>query len=251
MRDLVLIDMLRAGVHFGHQLSRRHPKMEPYLYGQRGGVSIINLERTKTALIQAASFVRDLVASGGTIIFIGTKRQARTIVQAAAQQAMMPYIVDRWIGGLLTNFNNVKQLITKLHDLKEQRASGGLQKYTKKEQLEFEREINRLDKLVGGLASLEKLPSAVMVIDVKYEKTAVREAQKVGVPVIALCDSNVNPIGIDYVIPGNDDASKSISLVMELLAEAVAEGRQQHEQKLVATARAVAAAAAVPAEVKQ
>ncbi len=248
MRDITLLDMLQSGVHFGHQQSRRHPKMNPYLYATRGGVSIINLEKTKVALTQAAGFVRDVVASGNVVLFVGTKRQARDIVMQAAQRAGMPYVVDRWIGGLFTNFQHVKQLISKLASLKEQRAAGQLTKYTKKEQLEFEREIQRLEKLVGGLGSLDRLPGAIMAVDVKQEKTSLREAKLMKVPVIAMCDSNVNPAGIEYCIPANDDATKSIAYIMEVMVEAVQAGREEGDRLLAARAKATAEALAAANE---
>ncbi len=248
MREITLLDMLQAGVHFGHQQSRRHPKMNPYLYATRGGVSIINLEKTKVALTQAAGFVRDVTASGGAVLFVGTKRQARDIVLQAAQRASMPYVVDRWIGGLFTNFSHVHSLINKLASLKEQRAAGQLAKYTKKEQLEFEREIERLDKLVGGLGSLDHLPAAMVIVDIKQEKTALREAQLVHVPVAAMCDSNVNPDGIAYCIPANDDATKSIAYIMDVLVEAIQEGREEGDRLMAARAKAIADQAAAEAE---
>lgn len=244
MRDIVVLDMLKAGVHFGHQQSRRHPKMDPFIFTTRGGVSIINLEKTKTSLTQAASYAQDVVGSGGTILFVATKRQARDIVQKAAQAAGMPYVVDRWIGGLFTNFNHVRSLITKLDTLKTQRASGDLQKYTKKEQLDFEEEIIRLEKLVGGLGSMERLPQAIFVVDIKSEKTAVHEANHMKIPVIAMCDTNVNPKGVQYTIPSNDDATKAITYVTDILVDAVADGRQHNERRLVAAAKEVAQALA-------
>ena len=247
MRDIVLLDMLGAGLHFGHQQSRRHPKMDPYIFTTRGGISILNLEKTKGALTQAAAYVKEVVASGGSVLFVGTKRQARDIVQSAAQTAGMPYVIDRWIGGLFTNFNHVRQLIVKLQDLKQRRASGELEKYTKKEQLDFETEITRLEKLIGGLGTMERLPQAIFVVDVKTDKTAVREATAVKIPVIAMCDTNVNPSAIKYPIPANDDATKAITYVTEILVEAVAEGRQQHDQRLAQAAREAAAAAQPPA----
>lgn len=241
MPEISLVDMLKAGVHFGHQQSRRHPKMDPYIFTTRGGVSIINLEKTKTALSQAADFVRELVARGGSIVFVGTKKQAREIVRASAQKAAMPYVADRWIGGLMTNFQHVRSLIQKLHQLKTDRASGELEKYTKKEQLEFAEEIERLEMLVGGVASMERLPEAIFVIDVKNEKTAVAEAKIVGMPIVAICDTNVNPADIRYPIPANDDATKSVQLICDTLVNAVEEGRKQHEAHLVTMARQAAA----------
>lgn len=244
MRDIALVDLLKAGLHFGHQQSRRHPKMDPFIFTTRGGVSIINLEKTKAALAQATSFVREIVATGGTVLFVGTKRQARDIVLQAAQTAGMPYVVDRWIGGLFTNFQNVRHLIIKLDKLKTDRASGEHGKYTKKEQLDFDREIARLDKLVGGLGKMERLPNAMFIVDIKTEKTAIREAKAMRLPVIAMCDTNVNPSSVQYCIPANDDATKAITYVTQLLVEAVAEGRQQHDQRLAIAAKAAADAAA-------
>ena len=241
MPEISLIDMLKAGVHFGHQQSRRHPKMDQFIFTTRGGVSIINLEKTKTSLNQAADFVRELVARGGSIMFVGTKKQAREIVRAAAQKAAMPYVVDRWIGGLLTNYQHCRSLIQKLHQLKADRASGELEKYTKKEQLEFAEEIERLEMLVGGVASMERLPEAMFVIDVKNEKTPVAEAKIVGMPVVAICDTNVNPADIKYPIPANDDATKSIQLICDTLIAAIEEGRKQHDAHLVQAARQAAA----------
>lgn len=248
MRDLSLLEMLQHGVHFGHQQSRRHPKMDPYIFNTRGGISIINLEKTKTALSQAAAFVRDLVAGGGVIIFVGTKRQARDIVQRSAQAAAMPYVVDRWIGGLFTNFQQVRELIRTLHRLKEERAAGEWNKYTKKEQLDREEEIVRLEKLVGGLSALERLPGAVFIVDVKNDKTAVHEARKVGIPVVAMCDTNVNPLHITYPIPANDDATKSITLITDVMVEAVQAGRELYDRNLAAAAKAAAEAAAAAAQ---
>lgn len=237
MRDIVVLDMLKAGIHFGHQQSRRHPKMDPFIFTTRGGVSIINLEKTKAALNQAAAYIKDVVGSGGTVLFVATKRQARDIVQKAAQNAGMPYVVDRWIGGLFTNFGHVHSLIAKLDTLKTQRASGDLQKYTKKEQLDFEEEIQRLEKLVGGLGSMERLPQAIFAVDIKSEKTAVHEANALKIPVIAMCDTNVNPADIQYPIPSNDDATKAITYVCDVLVDAAADGRHQNERRLAAVAK--------------
>ena len=237
MRDITLLELLQHGVHFGHQQSRRHPKMQPYLYTERNGISIINLEETKSALGRAAAFVRDLAARDGKIIFVGTKRQARTIVADAAQAAGMPSITNRWIGGLLTNFSNVRELMSKLARLKEERAAGAWSKYTKKEQLNLQKEIDRLDLLVGGLGQMEKLPDAIFVTDVKTDQTAVSEAKTVGLPIVAMCDSNVNPAGILHPIPANDDATKSIRMVTQVMVEAILEGRQQHDQALLTAAQ--------------
>ncbi len=254
MRDITILDMLQHGVHFGHQQSRRHPKMDPSIYTTRNGISIINLERTREAIGRAAGFLHEVAARGGLVLFVGSKRQARPIIQAGAQRAAMPYVVERWIGGLFTNFNHVRQLVEKLHQLKQDRAAGGWQKYTKKEQLDLQGELDRLDHLVGGLGAMEALPAAVYVVDVKAEKTAVAEAKKLGVPIVALCDTNVNPTGIAYPIPANDDATKSIRLVTDFVVEAIEAGRQAHDQRLrdaAQAAQAAAAAAVMPAPAGQ
>ncbi len=240
--------MLQHGVHFGHQQSRRHPKMDPFIFTTRGGISVINLEKTKVALTQASAFVRDLVANGGNIVFVGTKKQAREIVQAAALEAAMPYVVDRWIGGLFTNFGNVRELIKKLHRLKQERMTGDWNKYTKKEQLDLQEEVDRLEKLVGGVATLERLPNAIFVVDVKNEKTAIREAMKTKIPIVALCDTNINPAPVQYVIPANDDATKSIAYICRVMVEAVNEGRAEQEKRLLAQAQAATEAAATAPE---
>lgn len=250
MKEVTLLEMLQHGVHFGHQQSRRHPKMEPAIYATRNGISIINLEHTRTALGRAGAYVRDLAARGGTIVFIGTKKQARSIVQDAAQRAAMPYVVDRWIGGLFTNFSNVRQLIEKLRQLKEDRANNVWNKYTKKEQLDLQNELERLERLVGGLGQMQTLPAAMVVVDLKTDKTAVAEGKKMKIPIVAMCDTNVNPVGIAYPIPANDDATKSIAYITNYLVEAILEGQQQHEQHLreIAQAASAAEAAALPSQ---
>ena len=228
--------MLKAGVHFGHQSSRWHPKMKPFIYGERGGVHIINVEKTAAKLEEAMSFVTDLVARGGSIVFLGTKRQAQPIVEEYAKACGMPYINTRWLGGTFTNFTQVQRVIRRYLDLKDKSAKGELRKYTKLEQLQFSREIEELEEKIGGLSTVTKLPDALFVIDARLEKTAVREAISMKVPMVALVDSNVNPKGIQYVIPGNDDAVGSIDMVTKMIAEAVKEGKA----KAVATAKAAA-----------
>ncbi len=231
-----LIEMLKAGVHFGHQSSRWHPKMKPFIYGERGGVHIIDVEKTQTQLETALTFVSDIVARGGTIVFVGTKRQAQPIVEECAKEVGMPYINTRWLGGTLTNFAQIQRLIRHYLDLKDKQAKGELKKYTKLEQLQFSREIEELDGKIGGLSTLTKLPDALFILDARHEKTAVREATTMGVTMVALVDSNVNPRGIRYVIPGNDDAVGSIEMVTKLIAEAVKDGKA----KAIASAKAAA-----------
>jgi len=231
MKDVSLLELLKNGVHFGHQRSRWHPKMEPYIYMTRNGVHIINLEKTAEGLKVALEFLKGVAASGGIILFVGTKRQAKDIVQKYAKQVKMPYLTERWIGGILTNFPVIHQLIKKLRKLKSDKESGELQKYTKKEQLEFQKEIETLEKLVGGIESLEKLPQALFIIDVKKEKTAVREAVKVKIPITALVDTNNNPADVNYVIPANNDATKSIEYITSLVADSIKEGIEQRNNK--------------------
>lgn len=229
-----VIEMLKAGVHFGHQSSRWHPKMKQFIFGSRGGVHIIDVEKTQAQLESTLDFITQTAARGGTILFVGTKRQAQEIVEKHAKDAGMPYITTRWLGGTLTNFGQVQRLIRHYLDLKDKTDKGELKKYTKLEQLQFSREIEELDGKIGGLATLTRLPDALFIVDARTEKTAVREATTMGVPMIALVDSNVNPTGIKFVIPGNDDAVGSIDLVTKLVADAVKEGKA----KAIASAKA-------------
>lgn len=218
--------MLQAGVHFGHQSSRWHPKMSPYIFGERRDVHIIDLEKTQVYLQAALDFAEQVAARGGVILFVGTKRQARKIIKEKAEACKMPYVVDRWLGGTFTNFDQVKQVIKQFRTLKSQQEKGELRKYTKKEQLLLSRKINDLERKVGGIVSLEKIPDVIFLVDVRTEKTAYKEAQQMRVPVIALCDTNVNPEAVQWVIPANDDGVKSISMMGELLSQAVQEGKK-------------------------
>ena len=231
MKEISLTELLKNGVHFGHQCGRWHPKMQPYIHTTRNGVHIINLEKTTEKLKEAQAFLQNIIASGGIVLLVGTKRQAREIIKKYAQQASMPYLIERWIGGTLTNFQVISRLIKKFKKLKADQKSGELQKYTKKEQFIFQREINRLEKIVGGIESLDKLPQALFIIDVKQDKSAVKEAVRMKIPVVALVDTNNNPINIDYIIPANNDATKSIELITSLVAESVKEGLNQLKNK--------------------
>lgn len=221
-----LRDMLKAGTHFGHQASRWYPKMAEYIFGTRNEVHIIDLEKTLEKLQAAAEFVRETVGNGGTILFVGTKTQAKDLVKAAAIDCGMPHITNRWLGGTLTNFGQIRGRVKRFLDLKDKQAKGELGKYTKKEQLLFSREIEDLEEKFGGIARLERLPDALFVIDIKYEDTAVREANRTGVRVVAICDTNVDPTTVSYPIPGNDDAVRSIELFCTLMVEAVKEGTE-------------------------
>ena len=230
MKEVVLLDLLKSGVHFGHQKSRRHPKMEPYIFTIRNGVHIIDLEKTVEQLNIAREFVRDIVMKGGSVLFVGTKRQAKEIVKKHAEAVGMPFITERWLGGLFTNFANVSKLQKRLNKLEAQKKSGELDKYTKKEKLNFTKEIEKLERLVGGVKNMNVLPAAVFVVDIKDEKTAVKESNKKKIPLVAITDTNTNPSLVSYPIPGNDDATKSLELITGLIADAVAEGKDMREK---------------------
>jgi small subunit ribosomal protein S2 len=220
-------EMLSAGMHFGHRTSKWHPKIKPYVFGSRKGVHIIDLVKTKEHLALALNYVSDLYAGGKVVLFVGTKPQVKGLMKKTCHELRVPYVAEHWLGGMMTNFAIIKKSIRKYKDLVEKREAGKLTKYTKKEQLQFSRQIAKLDLAVGGLVDLSKLPDAIFIWDVKVEKTALAEAKKKNIPIIAVCDSNVNPEGIDYVIPSNDDASKAIALVMNLFKDAVTEGRER------------------------
>jgi len=230
--EITLKALLEAGCHFGHQARRWNPKMKPYLYDVRGGIHIFDLVKTKEGLEKAIEVVRKMAAEGKQIVFVGTKRQARAIVEEEAKKAGVPWVCQRWIGGTLTNWEQIKKNIDKLAQMTEKRKKGEYKKYTKREQLLLDKEIARLQKFYGGLVGLEKAPEVLFVIDVKKEDVAVREAKKKEVPVIALVDSDSNPDWADWVIPGNDDAVGSIKFVVEKIAQAVREGKGIANKKI-------------------
>jgi small subunit ribosomal protein S2 len=217
-------EMLEAGVHFGHQTRFWNPKMAPFIFGHRNKIHIINLEKSLPMFQDAANFVRQLSAKRGTILMVGTKRQARETVAAEAQRAGVSYVDQRWLGGMLTNFKTVKTSIKRLKDMKVQLETG-LDSMSKKEQLMFARELAKLEKDIGGIQDMVALPDAIFVIDVGYHKIAVAEARKLGIPLIGVVDSNHSPEGIDYIIPGNDDSSKAVTLYARGIADAILEGR--------------------------
>jgi small subunit ribosomal protein S2 len=217
-------EMLEAGVHFGHQTRFWNPKMAPFIFGHRNKIHIINLEKSLPMFQEAAKFVRQLSAKRGTILMVGTKRQARDIVHAEAERAGVPFVDQRWLGGMLTNFKTVKTSIKRLKDMKVQQEAG-LDAMSKKEQLMFARELAKLEKDIGGIQDMATLPDAIFVIDVGYHKIAIAEARKLGIPLIGVVDSNHSPEGIDYVIPGNDDSSKAVTLYARGIADAILEGR--------------------------
>lgn len=239
-----LLEMLKAGVHFGHTASKWHPHMEPYIFTTKKKVHIINLEETQAKLAETIKVVEDLAAHGKTILFIGTKRQAAPIIEKYAKQCGMPFISNRWIGGVLTNYKTISSVARKLTQLKRDKETGDLKKYTKKEQLEFDRETERLERIVGGIEQMIKIPDAVFMVDLVEEKTALREALQMNIPIIAMCDTNTDPRKIDYPIPANDDAVKSIELIVSQIAQAIETGKKH---PVVVETAAPAAATPTPA----
>ena len=228
-------EMLEAGVHFGHQTRFWNPKMAPFIYGHRNKIHIINLEKTQPLFEDAMKFVRQLVSKRGTILMVGTKRQAREVIAEEARRSGMPFVDQRWLGGMLTNFKTVKGSLKKLKDMQAQ-VEAGTEPSIKKEALMFQREIAKLEKDIGGIADMNALPDALFVIDVGYHKIAVAEAKKLGIPIIGIVDSNHSPIGIDYVIPGNDDSAKAVALYARAVADAVLEGKANATQEVAQAA---------------
>lgn len=226
-------DMLEAGVHFGHQTRYWNPKMAPFIFGHRNKIHIINLEKTVEQYVDAAKFLRQTAARGGTVLFVGTKRAARELVAQEAARCGMPYVDSRWLGGMMTNFKTVKTSVKRLKDMEAQKAEGATEKMSKKEALMFERELEKLNKGIGGIKDMNTLPDALFVIDVGYHKIAIAEARTLGIPVVAVVDTNHSPDGIDYIIPGNDDSAKAIALYARGMADAVLEGREQRLNGLV------------------
>ncbi len=224
-------DMLEAGMHFGHRTFKWHPKMKPYIFEARKGIHIIDLEQTKTKLEEALAAIARLVSEGKTILFVGTKNQVKGPLEEAAKAMGMPYVSQHWLGGTLTNFAIIRNSIRLFQDLTEKKEQGKLDRYTKKERGQFDRRIAKLSQTVGGLVGLNRAPDAIFIWDIKHEETALAEAKKKRVPIIAICDTNVNPDGIDYVIPANDDASKAITLVMNLVIATVEEAKAQVKDK--------------------
>lgn len=224
-------EMLKAGLHFGHRTSKWHPKMEPFIFGSRKGVHIIDLRKTQKMLGEALEYIKQQAAEGKVILLAGTKMQVKSVLKKTAEEAGAPYVSAKWLGGFLTNFPVIRNLIRKFKDLSEKKAGGKLDKYTKKERLDFDRQIVKLENDVGGLTSLTKTPDIIFIWDIKKEKTAFSEALKKKIPVVAICDTNVNPDGVSYIIPANDDASKGIKLVMNLVKEAILQGKTEAEKK--------------------
>jgi small subunit ribosomal protein S2 len=233
MSSVTIRQMLEAGVHFGHQTRFWNPRMAPFIFGHRNKIHIVNLEKTLVMYEAAARYVRQLAANRGTILFVGTKRQAREIVAEEATRAGMPYVDERWLGGMMTNFKTVKGSIKRLKDMEQARDEGALERMTKKEGLMFSRELEKLTRSLGGIKDLGGLPDALFVIDVGYHKIAVTEARKLGVPIVGVVDTNHSPEEIDYVIPGNDDSGRAVRLYARGMADAVLEGRSAAMQDIV------------------
>jgi len=220
-------EMLKAGMHFGHSTSRWHPKMEPFIFTSRKGVYIIDLMKSRQMLETALEFIKKMTSESKQILFVGTKNQVKKPLKALAQEAGMAYVTEKWLGGFLTNFAIIRKTIRKYQDLLDNKNAGKLDKYTKKERLEIDREIARLEIRVGGLTNLKKLPDVLFIWDIKNEKTALLEARKKNIPVIAVCDTNANPEGVKYIIPANDDATKTIKLILQCVKEALSDGKKE------------------------
>jgi small subunit ribosomal protein S2 len=225
--------MLEAGVHFGHQTRFWNPKMAPYIFGHRNKIHIINLEKTLAKYQEAIAFVKKMAAKKGTILFVSTKRQAREIIAEEAQRCGMPFVDDRWLGGMMTNFKTLKLSVKRLKDLEQAMLDGNFEKLSKKETLTLQREMDKLRKSIGGIKDMGGLPDAIFIIDVGYHKIAITEAGKLGIPVIGVVDTNHSPEGVSYVIPGNDDSSGAIRLYARGVADAVLEGKNQSINEVV------------------
>src|SRR6202453_728106 len=233
MTSVSMRQMLEAGVHFGHQTRFWNPKMAPFIFGERNKIHIINLEKTQPLYTQAAAFIKGVAAEGGKVLFVGTKRSARDAVQKEASRCSMPYVNQRWLGGMLTNFKTIRQSIKRLNELDDMAQSGALDRRGKKEAQMLRREMDKLLRSLGGIRDMTALPDALFVIDVGHEQIAIHEAGKLGIPVVAVVDTNCSPDGIDHVIPGNDDAMRAIQLYASAIADAVTEGKSSVPQVAV------------------
>ena len=233
MPGVSMRQMLEAGVHFGHQTRFWNPKMAPFIFGERNKIHIINLEKTQPMYAEAANFIKGVIADGGTVLFVGTKRSARESMQKEAERAQQPYVNQRWLGGMLTNFKTIRQSIKRLGEIQDLASSGALDKRGKKEATQLRREMDKLERSLGGIKNMESLPDALFVVDVGHENIAVHEAKKLGIPVVAVVDTNCSPDGIDFVIPGNDDAMRAIQLYAAGIADAVLEGKEAVPQVTV------------------
>jgi len=225
--------MLEAGVHFGHQTRFWNPKMAPFIFGHRNKIHIINLEKTLAKYQEAVAFVKKMAAKKGTVLFVGTKRQAREIIAEEAQRCGMPFVDERWLGGMMTNFKTLKLSVKRLKDLEQLQLDGGFEKLSKKEALTIQREMDKLVKSIGGIKDMGGLPDAIFIIDVGYHKIAITEASKLGIPVIAVVDTNHSPEGVNFIIPGNDDSSRAIRLYARGIADAILDGKNQSMSDIV------------------
>jgi len=230
-------ELLEAGVHFGHQTRRWNPKMSPYIYGERNGIHIIDLRQTVVQVAEAIDYARNLAVDGGSILFVGTKKQAQSAVAENAMRAGQPYVNFRWLGGMLTNFRTIQKRIFYMRELRRMEESHEMEDLTKKERLRLRRELAKLELSLGGVANMQKLPDAVFIVDVNTEVTAVKEADRLGLPIIALVDSNSDPDAVDYLIPGNDDAIRAADLIAGAIADAVIEGKEIASKKSPAAAK--------------
>lgn len=233
MSNVTMREMLEAGVHFGHQTRYWNPKMAPYIFGERGKIHIINLEKTLPLFNDALNFISKLAANKGTIMFVGTKKAARKTVSTEAKRCGMPYVDHRWLGGMLTNFGTIKKSISRLKELESMRENSGLERFSKKEGLKFMRQLEKLERSVGGIKDLKGPPDAIVVTDVGYEKIAIKEAAKLGIPVIGIVDTNNKPTNVDYIIPGNDDSIRALTLYCQSFSAAILEGKASVIKELV------------------
>lgn len=225
MANVSMRQMLEAGVHFGHQTRYWNPKMAPYIFGSRGRIHIINLERTLPLFNDAMQYVENVAANKGTVLFVGTKKAARKVVEEQAKKCNMPYVNYRWLGGMLTNFKTIKQSIGRLKELESMRADGSLQRFSKKEALGMTRELAKLENSLGGIKAMNKLPDVLFILDVGYEKNAVSEAKKLGIPVVGIVDTNNEPNSVEYMIPGNDDSIRALQLYSQSVSLSILEGK--------------------------
>ncbi len=233
MPGVSMRQMLEAGVHFGHQTRFWNPKMAPFIFGERNRIHIINLEKTQPMYAEAANFIKGVIADGGKVLFVGTKRSARESIQKEAARSSQPYVNQRWLGGMLTNFKTIRQSIKRLAEITELAASGALDKRGKKEATQLRREMDKLERSLGGIKNMDSLPDALFVVDVGHENIAIHEAKKLGIPVVAIVDTNCSPDGVEYIIPGNDDAMRAIQLYTAGIADAVLEGKESVPQMAV------------------
>lgn len=251
MANVTIKQLLEAGVHFGHQTRRWNPKMAEYIFGDRNGIHIINLEKTLLCLEDACSFIEEIADEGKEVLFVGTKRQAQAIMSDAADRAEMPYVVNRWLGGMLTNFETVSKSIVRMKTITDMEESGALSVYTKKEANGMLKDRDKMEKNLGGIKNMKRMPGAVFIVDSCREGIALREARKLNIPIIALVDTNADPEMIDFPIPGNDDALRSITLISDTISKAVIEGKKVLGARKAAEAKKAAEEAAAKAEKKE